>query len=176
MKEVWKDIAGYEGLYRVSNFGVVRSLPRATTSGRVLRQMADKDGYMKVSLSKNNKLKRCSVHRLVAMAFIPNPQGLPVVNHKDENKANNIVENLEWCTVAYNTAYKGGLERRGNKRRVPVNQYTLDGIFVQRWSCALNAAKALGISRGNIVSCCTGKRNKTGGFAWKYSALVEEWK
>ena len=114
MIEKWIDIAGYEGRYQVSNTGKVRSLAR-TRKGkfqsicpvkeRILKQNTDKDGYKEVALCTDGKLKYFRVHRLVALAFIPNPQNLPLINHKDENPANNIAENLEWCTCSYNTSY-----------------------------------------------------------------------
>lgn len=97
MVEVWKDIEGYEGLYQVSNMGRVKSLIK----GIILKQWTDKDGYRQVGLLK----KTFKVHRLVAKAFIENPDDLPLVNHKDENKANNNITNLEWCTNEYNLSY-----------------------------------------------------------------------
>ena len=102
--EIWKDIEGYEGLYQISNLGRVRSLARATTSGKVLKQMK-KHGYMNVCFSKNNVDKYFRVHRLVALAFIPNPENKPTVNHIDGNKANNNVSNLEWATHSENETH-----------------------------------------------------------------------
>lgn len=103
--EVWKDCKGYEGLYQVSNLGRVWSVK----SQAYLKGSSDKDGYIRVHLTaKNGKRKHESIHRLVAIAFIPNATGLPVVNHKDENKQNNNVDNLEWCSARYNTIYSKG--------------------------------------------------------------------
>ena len=99
MKEIWKDIKGYEGLYQVSNFGRVKS------STKILANRLSKRGYYIVTLYKNAKGVTKTVHRLVAQAFIPNPDNLPQVNHKDENKLNNRVDNLEWCTAKYNINY-----------------------------------------------------------------------
>lgn len=95
--EIWKPIAGYEGMYEISNFGRVKSIPRNGTFGGIMNQSPDKDGYMRITLQKNKKQKRYGVHRLVAMAFIENdnPTGKPLVNHKDFNRANNCVDNLE---------------------------------------------------------------------------------
>lgn len=109
--EVWKDIPGYEGLYQVSNLGGVKSIKRPDAAGsRLLREKILKPtigtrGYLNVGLRKDNMQKKIEVHRLVAMAFIPNPQNLPQVNHKDEDKVNNCVDNLEWCSRSYNVNY-----------------------------------------------------------------------
>lgn len=100
MEEIWKDIEGYEGKYQVSNTGEVKSLNyRGSGKTKLLRQTADKDGYKCVIFCKNGKVKGYKVHRLVAIAFIPNPNSLPIINHKDEDKTNNCVDNLEWCDV-----------------------------------------------------------------------------
>lgn len=105
MEEVWRDIKGYEGAYQVSNFGNVRSLNFMRR--KEVRELAKKNmrGYPYVILYKDTKIQRKRIHRLVAEAFIPNPDNLPEVNHKDENKANNRVDNLEWCTHKYNFDY-----------------------------------------------------------------------
>lgn len=114
MNEEWRDIPGYEGKYQVSNLGQVKSCTRtrngkkgtiAIVKERVLKLKTDKDGYKEVALSLDGKLKYYRVHRLVAMAFIPNPLNLPLINHKDENPANNNVDNLEWCDSSYNSRY-----------------------------------------------------------------------
>ena len=104
--EIWKDIEGYEGHYRISNFGRVYSIK----SGILLKQK-NKRGYLEVGLCKNGKHRYMQTHRLVALNFIPNPENLPHVNHKDENKQNNCVSNLEWCTVEYNINYGSRTER-----------------------------------------------------------------
>ena len=112
--EIWKNIEGFEGAYMVSNLGRVKSLKRErkTKGGvlvevpeRILKLNTDKDGYKEAALSKDAKLYYFRVHRLVAFAFIPNPHNLPLINHKDENPANNEVSNLEWCNQSYNTSY-----------------------------------------------------------------------
>lgn len=105
-KQIWKDIEGYEGKYQVSNTGKVRSLNyRHTGKTKVMRQYTDKDGYKNITLRTNGKRKVYFIHRLVAQAFLPNPNNYPIINHKDENKTNNAVWNLEWCTYKYNTNY-----------------------------------------------------------------------
>ena len=110
MDEIWKDIPGYEGIYQVSNNGKVKSMKRIRKGGGVLKEKMmtlylDKDGYVKTSLYKNKKKNPMMVHRLVAFAFIDNPNMFPQINHKDENHSNNNVENLEWCDSKYNTNY-----------------------------------------------------------------------
>lgn len=110
MEEVWKDIEGYNGIYMVSNLGRVKSLPRScpglnASKEIILKQSEDKDGYLLVGLHKNGKSKTVRVSRIVAKAFIPNPNEYPEVNHKDENNQNNRVDNLEWCTTQYNLTY-----------------------------------------------------------------------
>lgn len=109
MKEIWKDCKGYEGKYQVSNLGRVWSIG----SQKYLKGSYDKDGYIQVYLTaKNGKTKIEKIHRLVALAFLDNPNNYPQVNHKDKNKQNNCVDNLEWCDIKYNNTYsKGQLKR-----------------------------------------------------------------
>lgn len=123
MMEIWKDIDGYVGIYQVSNIGNVRSLQREefkcrqgyrVRKGRELKPTQDEKGYLMVGLNKDGKRIMRRVHRLVATAFIPNHDNLPQVNHKDENKHNNHVENLEWCTASYNINYGHGNSSRSN--------------------------------------------------------------
>ena len=120
--EVWKDMVGYEGLYKVSDKGNIYSVERKDSrgqkcGGRMLKPRYDKDGYLIVTLYKNGAEKKKRVHRLVTEVFIPNPNGLPQVNHKDEIKDNNNVENLEWCTSAYNVNLGTRNERVSKKVR-----------------------------------------------------------
>lgn len=125
--ELWKDIEGYEGYYQVSSLGRVKSLDRIDATGRKLKgrilkptltipSKKYKDGYFTVALSIGGKIKRHKVHRLVAKAFIPNPNNFPEVNHKDENKINNNINNLEWCNKIYNCNY-GTRNERANKTK-----------------------------------------------------------
>jgi hypothetical protein len=118
--EQWKPVKGYEGYYEISNLGNIRSVDREVAtafgysvirSGKILSKVVDAYGYETVHLSRENQKKRHKVHRLVADAFIYNPNNLPSVNHKSENKLDNRVENLEWCTIAYNNSYGTRLER-----------------------------------------------------------------
>ena len=168
MKEIWKDKKDYEGHYQVSNFGRVKSIKFGKE--RILKLTKDKDGYFFVNLYKNNKSKAFKVHRLVAEAFLPNTDNLPLINHKDEDKSNNIVSNLEWCDVKYNTNYgtrnkRIGKSNTNGKRSKPVLQYTLDGKFVREWE-SYRECKRNGFN--HVSECCRGKLKSCGGFIWKY--------
>ena len=135
MDEIWKDIEGFEGLYQVSNFGRVKCLEHKcpgryglrTVKEHLMVQVRGSKGYSYVSLSNMDRGRTFTVHRLVAKAFIPNPDNLPCVNHKDENKANNNVNNLEWCTSLYNNTYNNVHLKR--KRYTHKYQYELDKIL-----------------------------------------------
>ena len=178
MQEIWKktNVSDY---YEVSNFGRVRSLPRLArnnrgeylTKGGILKGTINGDGYQKVSLSVNGKLITKSVHRLVAEAFIPNPNNLPIINHKDENKTNNSVSNLEWCTNEYNVNYGTRNQRLSASRTgcgKKVCQYTKDWVLVKVWDNAAEASKELGVALSGISNSANGKKNSAGGFKWKY--------
>lgn len=128
--ENWRDVPGYEGLYQVSDHGNVRSIARRITdthctrhfSGRLLKQFLDHNGYKVVTLSKQGLLKQIKVHRLVAMAFIPNPKNYPQVNHKDEDATNNLVCNLEWCDGKYNSNYGTRNARMSHTKKISKQQ------------------------------------------------------
>lgn len=169
MTEIWQPVKGFEGLYEVSNIGRVRSLKRATTSGRCLKQEADKDGYMRLTLSKAGVPYLRSVHRLVAEAFCKNPMELPYVNHKNEDKADNRAENLEWCTAQYNTTYKGAHIRRMAYKRVPIIAY--NERETKRFESIAEASRALNIDHGNICGCLQGRygRKTAKGYMFKYA-------
>lgn len=111
MEEIWKDIKGYEGKYQVSNLGRIKVLNYKRSGQEHIMATKNNKGYCEIRLAKDGKRKDFIVHRLVAQAFIPNPNNLPQVNHIDENKTNNCVNNLEWCTQAYNNSYGTRLER-----------------------------------------------------------------
>ena len=167
MEEIWKDKKGYEGHYQVSNCGRVKSLNYHRMGfEKILKTKVDKDGYLTVML--NNPRKTFLVHRLVAEAFIPNTDNLPCVNHKDENKQNNVVINLEWCDVKYNNEYNNGQKRRAIKRLKPILQYTLDGEFVREWESAIQAEREGGFSSAHICDVLKGKRKTHKGFIWRY--------
>ena len=173
MKEIWKDYKNYEGLYQVSNLGRMRSLDRWVNSkngsmqfrkGRILKLGNNKQGYLSVNLCKNNKIKTYLVHRIIAEVFLPNPDNLPQVNHKDEDKTNNSVDNLEWCTQSYNINYGTRTEKCSKK----VYQYTIDNILIKKWN-SIAECERNGFKHSLIIYCCQGKRKTHKGFKWSYS-------
>lgn len=181
--EIWRDIDGYENLYQVSNLGNVRSLDRYSqcknnfkqfNKGCVLKQKNNKNGYKQINLHKDGKRKTYLVHRLVAQTFIQNPNNYPMVNHKDENKSNNIVDNLEFCTCEYNINYGTRTEKmiktktNNPSESKPVVQYTLNGYFVADYPSTHEAERQTGIHSGSISKCCLRKGKSAGGFIWKY--------
>ena len=171
MEEIWKNIEGYEGLYMVSSLGRVKTLVGRYKGVTILKESQKKNGYHSVVLYKNKKPCTYLVHRLVAQAFIPNPNNLPQVNHKDENPSNNCVANLEWCSVNYNINYGNGNHKRSlaqkgkkftkthienmskarigkrkgaeNPKSIPVAQYNKNGEFITIYESARIAEKAL---------------------------------
>ena len=119
--EIWKDIEGYEGLYQVSNLGRVKSLKVSKIkSERIRKSYQQSSGYISIVLCKNGKVTNHKIHRLVANAFIDNPDNLPEVNHMDEDKTNNCVDNLEWCDSSYNKNYGTRTEKFIRSRGTPV--------------------------------------------------------
>ena len=176
-EEIWKDIEGWEGKYQVSNMGNVKSLERTVwngrgyfkTSERILKPGKDRDGYLIVQLSKEGKVKACKVHRLVSQAFIPNPDNLPQVNHIDENKENNHVDNLEWVTCRENANHGTRNQRVAEKESKPIIGIDkVTGLIVE-FQSAREAERQLGINNSSIIKCCKGKRYKScGGFQWYY--------
>lgn len=181
-EEIWKNIEGYEGLYQVSNLGRVKSLDKylPDTLGRVSFRkekiicQLQRGGYLAVQIWKKGKNKKFLVHRLVATAFIPNPDNLPQVNHKDENKANNNVDNLEWCTHQYNMDYGTRVERirlkqlNDVKKSKPVLQYTLDGEFIAEYPSLLEVKRLFNYDGGNIRRVCNGEYKQCYGYKWKF--------
>lgn len=170
VKEEWMPVVGYEGFYEVSNLGNIDSLNdyNRKQKRKRLKPNIGAKGYSYVVLSNRIKRKTIKVHRIVAMAFIPNPQGFPVINHKDENKLNNCADNLEWCTIKYNVNYGTGIERRIRKTQCPVIQLSLQGVEICRYESITDAAKETGSRKGDIVAVCRGKIDKTNGFKWMY--------
>ena len=186
-EETWKPIIGYEKSYEVSNLGNVRSIdrfvnnkngvPNSIRNGRQLAQFHTSMGYLRVGLKANGKEENYFVHRLVAEAFIPNPNHYSCINHKDENRSNNCVSNLEWCSYKYNNDYgnrksKVFQSRETNKKGFKrVRQYSLDGCFLHEYASAYHAARALKMCAPNIGKCCRMNSSKyqAHGFLWRFS-------
>ena len=155
--EVWVDIIG---IYQVSNFGRVRN----KVTGRMLKQQKERGGYYRVYLYG----KKYLVHRLVAEAFIPNPKHLPCVNHKDENKANNRLSNLEWCTYTYNLNYGTRSQKAIESKSKPVLQQTKTWAVIKEFKSIKEASIETNINRLCIGLCCNGKRETAGGYRWSF--------
>lgn len=172
-KEIWKDIPEYEKLYQVSNLGRVKSFCKNKQEGNILSFSINPKGYYQIILTKSKKPKNWLVHRLVAIAFIPNPNNLPQVNHIDGNKQNNCVNNLEWITnednmkhARANHLYPDGKDRITCRK---VNQYDLDGNFIKQWDYVKGIEKELGFDNRTICRCCREKRPTAYGYKWKYA-------
>ena len=174
--EVWRDVRGYEGLYQVSTFGRVRSLDRtihgvrygqawsSTRKGREMCPNTDKDGYKTIKLCSEGRVSRWRVHRLVALAFIPNPEDKPQINHINGHKADNRVENLEWATNSENTLHKFKvLKCRASRVKETV---CLDTMKV--YPTATAAARECGVDISHVVACCRGRRSHAGGYRFQY--------
>ena len=177
MEEIWKPVRNYEGLYEVSNMGRVKSLERMKRNSRGYYKTPEKilkaeknnsTGYLQLHLYKEGKRKLCYVHRLVATAFCENPMGYDEINHKDEDKTNNMAENLEYCSRSYNCTYNGLAKRTGKKISKPVYSIDKESGLVTYWESAREAGKVLDIDSSHITKCCKGKMKSIGGFYWHY--------
>lgn len=176
-KELWKQIEEYPN-YEVSNLGRVKSKSRQVKrkndrnyiiKEKILKQEIS-SGYYRVGLFANNQITHKFVHRLMAQTFIPNPNNFPEINHKDENKLNNNINNLEWCTSKYNCNYGTRTKRIHEKTKKPVIQYDLNNNFIKRWDSATEAAISLKkINGASINSCCKGKYKQMYGYIWRYA-------
>ena len=158
---IWKPVSGYK--YLVSDAGEVYSL----ITDRVLKPQSNNKGYLYLKLHHWGKIKAVSIHRLVAQAFIPNPKNLPQVNHKDGNKQNNNVDNLEWVTGKQNRlhAYRTGLT---SKFDTPVVQLTISGQLIKRFGTIYQAARETGLNAGNIYHNCKGNLYRTGNYRFVF--------
>lgn len=167
--EEWKDIKGYEGLYQVSSLGRVKSLNyNKTGKEHLLNPGKVGGGYLMFVLSKGGKRSNLLLHRLVAEAFIPNPDNLPCVNHKNEDKSDNRVENLEWCTHKYNNNYGSHNTLIGLSNSKAIYQYTIDGLFVKKWISPYEVERQLGFSNTAIRNCALGYSKSSFGYKWCY--------
>lgn len=172
INEEWKPVKGFEGLYEISNLGRVKSL----WYGREKILKPEKIlGYLRVVLCRNGKKKKLFVHRLVAIAFLPNPKGLPEVNHKDENPSNCVVSNLEWCDRRYNVNYGTGTERStaARSKTVEASKFPDFRTIELRFS-STNEAGRNGYTQTNVAACCRGCFNREGnnkykGLYWRYA-------
>ena len=183
--EIWKDIEGYEGYYQISSMGNVKNVK----TNKLLLGDVNRVGYKRVILCSPVK-KRFFVHRLVAYHFVDGYQDELVVNHKDGNKTNNCVDNLEWATSKENIihSYKNKLQipKKGkehplyrrygkeNKTSKKVNQYDLQGDFIKTWDSIMDVERILNINNGNISSCCNGKKRMAGGFIWRHCEISQK--
>lgn len=195
--EEWLPIEGYEELYEVSNMGRVKSLNyNNTNKEKIKKQVKFKNGYLYVSLNKKKKIKTIRVHRLVANAFIPNPNCYPMLNHKDECKTNNCVDNLEWCDAKYNANYGTAIQRSkdtryynsifgkiknevynniSKKKSKQVYQYSKDGVLIAIWESTSECGKN-GFHQSHISACCRNCFNREGnnvykGYIWSYTPI-----
>lgn len=190
--EIWKPVVGFEGVYCVSNLGNIKGVVRSGSTGELLHPQINNNGYMMVHLYDHPKHKVTTVHRVVAMAFIPNPENKRTVNHIDGNKKNNRADNLEWATHRENHrhAYKAGLKVTTDKQKA-----TLSAIGKR--TCALNRPKAPVIMEdcnensmyfesaheaarfvsgdpSTIIRCCKGKKKTYKGYTWKYAGKEKD--
>lgn len=172
MDEQWRQITGYEALYEISNHGRVKRKFKKYAEGKLLKTQMDKDGYMTVGLCKNGKKETKRVHRLVAEAFIDNPENLPVVNHKDEIKTNNHFSNLEWCTVKYNTNYGDCIKKRTEKRGISIIATKGQESFI--FPSIAEAARSLNVNRANVIGCLNQSygRKTCKGYSFNYAEVA----
>lgn len=187
-KEIWKNIKGFENIYQISNYGNIKNIKKNIL---IKPFISKKTKYYQIDLCKNGHKKRYSIHRLVAQAFISNPNNFPQVNHKDENKQNNRYDNLEWCTAKYNSNYGTCKQRIGikssqkkhtyeTKQKIskalskPIIQYSKNNTFIKEWGSAYEVQRKLRISKSNVNECCNNKRKSAGNYIWKFKKEVYE--
>ncbi len=180
--ETWRPVRDFEDLYEVSNLARVRSLDRTiervskqgnpftiVMRGRIIKQRKNgTNNYLFVALYDGDRVRIALVHRLVAEAFIPNPDNLPEVNHKDEDKTNNMPSNLEWCDHKYNMQFGTGLQRRAKNQGKQIEQLTMAGQHVAYFDSISEAARATENCKSLIAACCSGKYKTAYGYQWRY--------
>lgn len=189
MEEIWKPVKNFENLYEISNLGRVKSHHKyGGLDNRIMKQKINRYGYSCVKLSNRGHTRHVQVHRLVAETFLENPNDFPMINHKDENKLNNHVENLEWCNAQYNNTYGHRLEKafpkawekwsyteRGRAHMSKVGKARgkrcasfKDGKMLKEFASAAEAARYYNIKKTHVVYCCEGKSKARSGMQWKY--------
>lgn len=162
MEELWKEVKGFIGLYQVSNTGNIKSMRR----NKLMKQSMRK-GYKRIGLhGENFKIMTYSVHRLVAMEFVQNPNNNPVINHKDGNKLNNNANNLEWVTQKENITHSYENELRKLKE---ISQYDKSGKLVKKYKNITKASKETNIDESSIAKVCRGERKTAGKYKWQYA-------
>lgn len=174
MQEIWKPAPGFEDLYLVSNLGNIMSLDYRHTGEHKIIKLRKSRGYL--VFHRTEKGGSISIHRLVALAFIPNPDNLPCVNHINENKIDNRAENLEWCDYKYNNTYGSRLNKMAQTRRNRtkkshfgnIMQYSISEELVSTFRSTVAASKATGIDRSSINRCALGQTKTAGGYKWVY--------
>jgi len=161
-KEAWMNIKDYEGLYQISSLGRVYNVK----TDRILSPSFC-CGYPRVGLVKDKKQRTFQIHRLIAIAFIPNSHNYPCINHKDETRTNNSIPNLEWCSYKYNSNYGTFPERVGDRFAKPVVQKTKSGEIIKIYKSAKQAEREIGVCSSNIIKCINGKLKTAGKFIWE---------
>jgi len=172
MQEMWKDIKGYEGLYQVSNLGRIKSLDIIDKKGRkhsgiIRKPYVKNDGYLLITLNKESHKKTYRMNRLVASTFLNNQHNLSDVNHIDEDKENNRVDNLEWCNRKYNINYGTRNTRSSSTKSKPIYAIYPDGTD-EFFSSSLECSSKLKISNSNIGAVCNGQRKTAGGLVFEF--------
>ena len=181
--EIWKNIKDYPN-YMVSNLGRIKSLNyKRTGKEQILKQIKNSNGYLRVALSKNGNIKKYQIHRLVAEAFLPNPENKPCIDHINCNRSDNRVENLRWVTQKENNNNPLTIDKLNKNAHLknkfgaehplskPIIQFTKNGEFIRKWDSIRDVERELGINQGNISNCCKGKLKLTGGYIWSYANL-----
>lgn len=175
MEEIWKDIPDYNGRYQISNYGRIKSFAQDKIKGKIKNGSITQKGYLTYLLYDNNgNKKQAPVHRIVATIFLDNPDHLPQVNHKDEDKTNNHIDNLEWCTNEYNSHYgtrseRAALSNRCCKTTSSAVYSVDDNGYIEYYNSIGEAERKTGLNHSNIVSTLKGKRHKCGNKQWFYN-------
>lgn len=169
-EEIWKDIIGFEGRYMISNFGNVKSKKYRHHNNEKILKQEDNYGYKRICLfTKEGKKKHYRIHRLVAEAFIPNPNNYLEINHKDENRTNNCMNNLEWCTHTYNINYGTRTKKARLGKIKPILQFDKNNNFIKKYNSITEIEKKFNFNRSNIIACAKGKISTAYGYKWEYA-------